>query len=96
MAVVSIKNKKETDKGWEFLVEIVEEDSEVEIKVELDRTYWEKLTQSKTSPEELVKSSVEFLLQREPKESILREFNLQAINRYFPEYEREIIKTFKK
>lgn len=34
----------------------------------------------------LVKRSFEFLLAREPNTSILREFDLSAIERYFPEY----------
>ncbi|MGH2688109.1 MAG: hypothetical protein ACRDKW_04795 [Actinomycetota bacterium] len=38
--------------------------------------------------EELLRRSFEFLLAREPKESILRSFDLSAINRYFPEYEQ--------
>jgi hypothetical protein len=32
----------------------------------------------------------EFLLEREPKESILTEFELPLIGRYFPEYEPEL------
>jgi hypothetical protein len=35
----------------------------------------------------LVRRSFEFLLEREPKESILREFDLSVIQRYFPEYD---------
>lgn len=42
------------------------------------------------SAEGLVRDSFRFLLYREPKESILREFKLSVITRYFPEYEREI------
>lgn len=42
------------------------------------------------SVEELVSDSFRFLLEHEPKESILREFKLSVIWRYFPEYEREI------
>ena len=41
-------------------------------------------------PAELVRRSFVFLLAREPKESILRSFDLPVIGRYFPEYEREI------
>jgi len=37
-----------------------------------------------------VRRSFEFLLEREPKESILTRFDLSLISRYFPEYEREI------
>ena len=42
------------------------------------------------SAEDLVRESFRFLLDREPKESILREFKLSVITRYFPDYERAI------
>jgi len=40
--------------------------------------------------EKLVERSFEFLLRREPAGSILRSFDLSTIERYFPEYDREI------
>ena len=39
------------------------------------------------SVEQLVDDSVAFLLEREPKESILKEFDLAVIRRYFPDYD---------
>jgi len=39
---------------------------------------------------DLVEASFAFLLEREPKESILRDFDLIVIGRYFPQYEQEI------
>lgn len=42
------------------------------------------------TPEDLLRRSFEFLLEREPNTSILGSFDLPVINRYFPEYEREI------
>ena len=39
---------------------------------------------------DLVKRSFDFLLGRESNTSILREFDLSTIERYFPEYAREI------
>ena len=39
---------------------------------------------------DLVERSFEFLLARESNTSILREFDLSTIERYFPEYAREI------
>ena len=42
------------------------------------------------TPEELVRRSFEFLLERESKESILREFDLSVIQRYFPDYDEAI------
>ncbi len=42
--------------------------------------------------EDLVRRSFEFLLAREPKGSILRRFDLMDIARYYPEFEKEIVK----
>ena len=39
------------------------------------------------SAEELVRDSFRFLLEREPKESILRQFDLSVIQQYFPDYD---------
>jgi hypothetical protein len=39
---------------------------------------------------DLVKRSFEFLLAREPNTSILREFDLSTIERYFPDYPQRI------
>ncbi|HEX5478325.1 MAG TPA: hypothetical protein VFY79_01265 [Dehalococcoidia bacterium] len=41
-------------------------------------------------PAALVRRSFEFLLEREPQETILREFEIDVIPRYFPEYPKEI------
>ena len=38
------------------------------------------------APETLVRESFVFLLEREPASSILSEFSLSVISRYFPEY----------
>jgi hypothetical protein len=43
-----------------------------------------------TTAERLLKASFEFLLQREPKESILPRFELSEIERYFPDYSKSI------
>jgi hypothetical protein len=53
--------------------------------------YAQKLTTGKVNVETLLEKSFEFLLEREPNTSILRSFELSVINRYFPEYEREIV-----
>jgi hypothetical protein len=43
-----------------------------------------------STPEGLIEASFRFLLEREPKESILARFELPVIERYFPEYLRVI------
>ena len=52
--------------------------------------YWQKLTGGSVSAENLVEKSFQFLLEREPNTSILGEFDLPKIQRYFPEYEQTI------
>ena len=49
-----------------------------------------RLAPGAATPDDLVRRSFEFLLEREPKESILGRFDLMVIARYFPEYERTI------
>jgi len=75
-------------------VEVIEEDSRTTHKVELNRDDYQNFTDGKITPEELVQCSFEYLLDREPKESILSSFNVSVISRYFPEYAREIISYF--
>jgi hypothetical protein len=42
--------------------------------------------------ESVVRESFEFLLEREPASSIMREFSLDVIPTYFPEYREELPK----
>ena len=42
------------------------------------------------TPEQLLDASFRFLLEREPKEAIMRRFELPVIERYFPEYRAAI------
>jgi len=85
---------KATDQGdtYECQVTVSEGGSETRHRVTLRKTDCERLAGSEASPETLVTESFRFLLEREPKESILRSFDLTVIGRYFPEYEREIAK----
>ena len=78
--------KVEKKNQQEFTVKVEEK----EYNVGLDDEYWQDLTGGKIAKEELIKKSFEFLLEREPKESILSRFNLRVINQYFPEFEEEI------
>lgn len=42
------------------------------------------------APEDLIQAAFSFLLDREPKESILRRFDVSVIGSYFPEFERKL------
>jgi hypothetical protein len=80
--------KVEKKNQQEFIVKVEGK----EYNVVLDDGYWQDLTGGKISKEELIKKSFEFLLEREPKESIIPRFNLRVINQYFPEFKEEIRK----
>ena len=41
-------------------------------------------------PERCIEAAFRFLLEREPREAILRRFDIDVISRYFPEFEREL------
>lgn len=81
-----------TDDGepYEFQVTVKEGRRETRHRVTLRQADYERLSGGGADPETLVTESFRFLLEREPKESILRSFDLTVIGRYFPEYEREI------
>jgi hypothetical protein len=77
-------------KEGEFKVRVIEGTSESTHRVTLKQDDYRRLGGGKIEPNELIKRSFEFLLAREPKESILPQFDLPLIGHYFPEYEREL------
>lgn len=77
-------------KEGEFRGRVSEGKGQSTHRVTLSQADYRRLTGGKIKPEELIRLSFEFLLAREPKESILPEFDLPLIGRYFPEYEREL------
>jgi hypothetical protein len=77
-----------------FRVRVIEAGSESNHQVTLDPKDCARLAGATAEPEELIRESFQFLLEREPKESILSHFDLSVISRYFPDYEREIKKRF--
>ena len=75
--------------GWVCAVTVYN-GAETHHRVLVSRSDLARLAPGATDPIDLVRASFAFLLEREPKESILPEFQLMLIGTYFPEYEREI------
>jgi hypothetical protein len=75
--------------GWDCTV-TVRNGSETHHFVRVSRAALARFAPGASDPVDLVEASFAFLLKREPKESILREFDLTVIGGYFPDYEREI------
>jgi hypothetical protein len=57
--------------------------------VTMARKTYEQLTAGKHRPERCLEAAFRFLLDREPKESILGRFDVTVISRYFPEFEQD-------
>jgi hypothetical protein len=74
----------------EFGVE-VEEGNEVSgHKVRLPPAFLDDLLLRGVDEEQIVRETMDFLLEREPATSILPEFSLEDVTRYFPEFPEEL------
>lgn len=74
----------------EFRVTVAEDSTQTSHLVTVQPKDYQRIAAGKISEAELLKMSFEFLLEHEPKESILRSFDLMVIARYFPSFEREM------
>lgn len=90
-AMAEIEIRATNDDGdWRAEVVVREGGSETRHSVTVSAETLTRLAPGDVDPARLLRASFEFMLEREPKESILRAFELPLIGRYFPEYEGEI------
>ena len=85
-----VVEKTSTGGQSEFQVTVSEGAGKTTHRVSMSPLTYKKLAQGGVSEERLVQAAFEFLLEREPKEAILRSFDITVISRYFPEFERAI------
>jgi hypothetical protein len=71
-------------------VRVTEDGSETKHEVTVSVADLERLGRPGEKADAFVSRCFAFLLEREPKESILRRFDVSVIRTYFPEFEREI------
>jgi hypothetical protein len=81
-----------TPGGWSCIVDVADGRAGHEFQVRVSAAELARFAPGAADPADLVRRSFEFLLEREPLGSILRSFDLSVISRYFPEYEREIMR----
>lgn len=84
MKAIIITRKETLPAGWIFDVVI----EGTTYNVTLDERYYLDVTDERLSPEELIERVFLFLLKREPKEAILRTFNVSVIKQYFKDFEK--------
>jgi hypothetical protein len=73
-----------------FEVVVREGGGETRHRVTMASETCERLSAGRHPPEACLEAAFRFLLDREPKESILGSFDVSVISRYFPEFEREL------
>ena len=74
--------------GFEVIVRVGHGETRHHVTMAQDTC--ERLTGGKHTPEHCLEAAFRFLLDREPKESILGRFDVMVISHYFPEFEREL------
>ena len=74
----------------EFAVIVRNGASETRHQVTIARALCQRFCAGKHTREQCIDAAFRFLLDREPKEAILRRFDVKVISRYFPEFEREL------
>ena len=87
--MIDVRSER-SDEGWRCTVRVGDGQSATDHVVTVSAVDLERLDPGAADPTELVRRSFEFLLDREPRESILRSFDLTVIGRYFSDYERTI------
>lgn len=90
MTEITVRRKREDESAFMFAVEVAQSGSTSAYEVTLQAADFERLARPSESKEAFVERCFEFLLAREPKESILTSFDVAVISTYFPEFESEI------
>ena len=72
--------------GWTCDVTVGSDAGATRHQVVVDAATLQDLARGAETPDRLVEASFRFLLEREPRESILPRFALPVIGRYFPEW----------
>ena len=73
---------------------IVSQNSTTEHYVTASKDFLSQFSKYNLSPEDIVKYSFEFLLDREPNTSILKKFDITLISNYFPDFTKTIKEYF--
>jgi len=92
MADINVKTETDSSRGWTFAVELNDDGRKHDYTVTLSWSDYDHWSHGRVAPERVVEAAFEFLLDHEPADAILSEFDCAIIRRYFPEVDRELPK----
>jgi hypothetical protein len=88
-SIIVVSKASDDARGFALQVTVKEGASETTHQVTLGRDLLARIAPDE-SPEDFTRRAFAFLLEREPKESILRRFDAAVIGKYFPEFEAKM------
>lgn len=84
--IIEVREEK-GEGGPSYAVMVQDDTSKISYRVTVSDPLYQKLTQGKVGKCDCVKAAFRFLLDHEPKEYILKQFDLSVISEYFSNFE---------
>jgi len=84
---------KNTAKYWEFKVTLTDAQGYTEHNVKIQNKFMANFNEG-VLPNDVIVASFEFLLTKEPKEMIYKEFDVEVIGKFFPDYLAKLKNNF--
>ncbi len=91
MTDIRVQRTDESDDTLTFDVDVADAGSSSRHVVTLSRADFGDVSDRFSDADEFIRYCFDFLLEREPKESILSRFDVRDIGRYFPEFTRDVL-----
>jgi spore germination protein YaaH len=90
MPTIEIGTETEGANQWAYEVVVKDNGRRLEYAVTLSWRDYDHWSHGRVAPQKVVKAAFEFLLSKEPADSIVAKFDCSLIRRYFPEVDREL------
>lgn len=90
MPSIEIGTETEGANHWSYEVRVFDQGRVHDYRVTLSWPDYDLWSRGRVPPERVVRAAMEFLLAKEPAESILPKFDCSVIRRYFPEVDRDL------
>jgi hypothetical protein len=90
MANIDVDRIEENEDRYRFEVRVAEAGTDHRYDVTTSKRDANELSSGSESPEQFVQRCFEYLLEREPADSILARFDIADIASYFPSFREEI------
>lgn len=90
---IAVKQTRE-DPSYNFEVIVKENGTDTQHAVSMSKDYFNSLD-TERGPWEVIHETFLFLLDKEPKEAILKEFDITLVSHYFPEFKEVLIEKLR-